>query len=181
MSSTHVCHLRCAASSKWKNRDRRCLFKVLPVFNTFKILYQSINNTRYLIATVPTKPLSRVYHIPTNNTTMHISFRLLTEVSLVEVTPTTSFPNENHPCRTLTHCTPSRGNPLMSRRDINSWTPNNDINPLMTSILSSCLQSFVSSRYILSFVHHLTCPIWVTIGFFFPVWPWNLTDDLEKW
>ena len=49
--------------------------------------------------------------------------------------------------------------------------------------LLGCLKlhaSFHNNRWIQTGVTVRKRPIWVKIGLFCPVWPWNLTDDLEK-
>ena len=40
--------------------------------------------------------------------------------------------------------------------------------------------SFRSHRWIQTWVTVRKCPIWVKIGIFLAVWPWNLMYDLEK-
>ena len=40
--------------------------------------------------------------------------------------------------------------------------------------------SFHSYQWILTGVTVRKCPMWVKIDAFCPVWPWKLTDDLEK-
>ena len=67
-----------------------------------------------------------------SNTAMDIICPL-PKLPCVEMTQTTSFPNENHPCRS--HWTPSRVNPFMSRKDTNPWMANQGVNPVTPSIL----------------------------------------------
>ena len=62
--------------------------------------------------------------------TTHISFRPLPRLSCFENEKQTSrFPNEIHTCRTLTNCTPSRGNPMMTGRILTKG-----INPVISNI-----------------------------------------------
>ena len=61
---------------------------------------------------------------------------LLPKLHCVEMTQTTSFPNENHLCRTPTHRPPSKVNPLMSGKAVNPWMTNQGINPVMSSFFN---------------------------------------------
>ena len=111
--------------------------------STIKKLYQSINNTKYHIATVPTNPLSHVWQ---HHYKQHIYPSVRSPGCLVlKWKQTSHFPNEIHPCRTLTHCTPSRGNPLMSGRILTKG-----INPAISNILTPCKHSLISSKYVLT-------------------------------
>ena len=79
---------------------------------------------------LPTVMMCVFWHIPTKNTYV----LPLPKSSCVEMTHTMLLLNENHPRRTPSHCSLSRGNPLMSRRDFNPWMGNQGIKHVITSI-----------------------------------------------
>ena len=102
----------------------------------------------------------RRYHMfdisPQNNRAICMYMCQLPKPPCVEMTQTISFPNENHLCSTPTHCTQTRVNPLMSRKDINLWIACHGNNPLATSILRPWLHSFIFSIYIYIYIYILT-------------------------